>query len=82
MLRNPLIDRWIGRESEIPAHRDELAAEIEAGSARTDLATAGISAGVAAGLISSARPAGDIVRDIVREAETVLRDRRRALMDR
>ena len=47
-----------------------------------DLTVAGISAGVASGLISSARPAGDIVRDIVREAETLLRERPQALMDR
>jgi nitronate monooxygenase len=81
MLRNAFIDRWQGRESEIPAHREELIAEIDAGSERADLAIAGVSAGVAAGLISSARPAGEIVRDIVREAEALLRERPRVLLD-
>lgn len=80
MLRNAFIDRWQGREAEIPAHREELTAEIEAGSEHADLAVAGISAGVAAGLISTACPAGDIVRDIVREAEALLRDRPRMLL--
>jgi len=80
MLRNAFIDRWTGRESEIPAHRDELKAEIAAGNERADLAVAGVSAGVAAGLITSARPAGDIVRSIVQEAEDLLRERPRTLL--
>jgi nitronate monooxygenase len=80
MLRNAFIDRWNDREDEIPAHRAELKAEIAAGSERADVAVAGISAGVASGLIASARPAGEIVRDIVREAEELLRERPRALL--
>ena len=75
MLRNAFINRWSGRESEIPAHREDLIAEIEAGSERADLAVAGVSAGVSAGLIASTRPAGEIVREIVREAEALLRER-------
>jgi len=73
MLRNAFIDRWSGREPEIPAHREVLQAEIEAGYEHADLAVAGVSAGVSAGLIASARPAGEIVRGIVREAENLLR---------
>jgi nitronate monooxygenase len=75
MLRNAFIDRWTGREFEIPAHREALQAEVAAGHERADLAVAGVSAGVSAGLITSARPAGEIVRDIVREAEDLLRQR-------
>lgn len=75
MLRNAFIDRWSGRESEIPAHREALQAEVAAGHERADLAVAGVSAGVSAGLIASARPAGEIVREIVQEAETLLRER-------
>jgi nitronate monooxygenase len=78
VLRNAFIDRWRGRESEIPAHREALRAEIEAGHA--DPAVAGVSAGVVSGLIDSARPAGEIVREIVREAETLLRERPRSLL--
>ena len=80
MLRNAFIDRWIGHESEIPDHREALQAEVAAGSDRADLAVAGVSAGVSAGLITSARPAGEIVRDIVREAEDLLRERPRLLL--
>jgi len=80
MLRNAIIDRWAGREEEIPANRAALQAEIAAGSERRDLAVAGISAGVSAGLIGSAMPAGEIMRRIVEEAEAVLRERPRALL--
>jgi nitronate monooxygenase len=75
MLRNSFIDQWHGRESEIPALRQELQAEVDAAHERADLQVASVSAGVSAGLIASTRPAGDIVRDIVREAEHLLRDR-------
>lgn len=75
MLRNAFIDRWKGRETEIPAQRAALHAEVAAGHERADLAVAGVSAGVAAGLITSARPAGEIVRGIVQEAEDLLRAR-------
>jgi nitronate monooxygenase len=80
VLRNAFIDRWTGRESEIPAHREALQAEVEAGHERADLAVAGVSAGVSAGLITAARPAGEIVRSIVQEAEDLLRKRPRMLL--
>ena len=65
VLRNAFVDRWSGREAEIPAHREALRAEVTAGHERADPAVAGVSAGVAAGLIAAARPAGEIVRVIV-----------------
>jgi nitronate monooxygenase len=80
MLRNAFIDRWAGRESEIPAHREALLAEIAAGNERADPAVAGVSAGVSAGLITAAQPAGEIVRSIVQEAEELLRERPRLLL--
>jgi nitronate monooxygenase len=80
MLRNTFIDRWNGREAEIPANREALQDELAAGSERADPAMVGVSAGVSAGLIASARPAGEIVRDIVREAEELLRERSRMLL--
>ncbi|MBA2752978.1 MAG: hypothetical protein H0U40_00755 [Chloroflexia bacterium] len=66
---------------EIPAHREALQVEVAAGHATADLAVAGVSAGVAAGLIRSARPAGEIVRSVVQEAEALLRERPRMLLD-
>ncbi len=80
MLRNAFIERWNGRLDEIPAARAQLSAEVAAGEARQDLAVAGISAGVSAGLIDSRRPAGDIVRTIVEDAERLLRERPAALL--
>jgi nitronate monooxygenase len=75
VLRNAFIDRWTGRESEIPTQRSALQAEITAGDEQADLTVVGVSAGVSAGLISSAQPASAIVRDIVQEAENLLRER-------
>jgi len=80
MLRNSFIERWNSRESEIPAHREALRAEVEAGQERADLSVVGVSAGVSAGLVSSMQPAGAIVRDIVRGAEKLLRERPRILL--
>jgi hypothetical protein len=39
-----------------------------------------VSAGVGAGLITAARPAGEIVRNIVQEAEDLLCERPRMLL--
>jgi nitronate monooxygenase len=80
VIRNTFVDRWQGREAEIPAHRDELRAELESGNERADLAVAGVSAGVAAGLISRTRSAAEIVEDIVAEAEQILRMRPAAIL--
>ena len=80
MLRNAFIEQWNNRESEIPEHRDSLKEEIARGNERADVSVAGISAGVASGLITSALPAGEIIRTIVQEAETLLRDRPRAIL--
>jgi len=80
MLRNAFIEQWNNRESEIPEHRDSLQGEIARGNERADVSVAGISAGVASGMITSALPAGEIIRTIVQEAETLLRDRPRAIL--
>ena len=80
VLRNAFVDRWTGREAEIPARREALQAEVAAGHERADLAVAGVSAGVSAGLITAALPAGEIVRGIVQEAEDLLRERPRTLL--
>jgi nitronate monooxygenase len=81
VLRNPYVDRWQGREAEIESHRDTLQEEVTAAEARADVAVAGISAGVAAGLITAAQSAGEIVRQIAQEAEDLLRQRPRELLD-
>ena len=81
VLRNAFVDRWTGRETEIPAHREALQSEVAAGHEGADLTVAGVSAGVSAGLIAAAHPAGDIVRSIVLEAEDLLRERPQMLLD-
>jgi nitronate monooxygenase len=75
VLRNTYVERWRGREAEIPAQRDALEQEVVAAEERRDVAVAGISAGVSAGLITAAEAAGAIVRSIAQEAEDLLRRR-------
>jgi nitronate monooxygenase len=81
VLRNAYVDQWQGREADIESHRDTLQEEVTAAEARADVAVAGISAGVAAGLITAAQSAGEIVRQIAQEAEDLLRQRPRELLD-
>ena len=61
VLRYSFIDRWTGRKAEISAHREALQAEVAAGHEHADSGVAEVYAGVAAGLITSVRPAGEIV---------------------
>lgn len=75
VLRNAFVERWGGREADIPAHREALQAEVKAATEQEDLTVACVSAGVSSGLISSTHPAGHIVRDIVGQAEVLLRGR-------
>lgn len=45
MMRNAVIDRWNGRKSRIPSHREPLHAEVAAAHERADLSVAGIHVG-------------------------------------
>lgn len=75
VLRNDFTNAWHAREDEVAAHRDELRAQVMAASARGNAQIADVRAGNAAGLIHQVEPAGQIVRNIVAEAERLLRER-------
>jgi len=75
VLRNQYVERWQGHDQEIVERRSEFQGELAAADDRGDTGTSGISAGLAAGLVKSTVPAGDIVRNIVEEAELLLRNR-------
>ena len=72
VLRTPFLDRWSGRTAELAAVAAELAptivAAVLAGGGHDHIPFAGQSVG----LIEDVRPAGRIVLDTVREAETIL----------
>jgi nitronate monooxygenase len=77
-LRDRFVDDWHGRETELAAPDTvvrELARYTRARDAG-DMQNTGIFVGEAAGLLNDVRPAGDIVRDMVTEAERILANRR------
>lgn len=79
LIRNQFTDSWVGRENEIKpfplqamqvgfpaAQKARYEGKIEEG---------GMACGQSAGLIHSVKPAGDVVRDVMTEAEEALRSR-------
>jgi NAD(P)H-dependent flavin oxidoreductase YrpB (nitropropane dioxygenase family) len=74
LRRTPFVQRWLGREPELRRRREEAFAQLEqfeASNADDGLMYYGQSAG----LIDSVKPAADIVREIVSDAEEILRSR-------
>lgn len=71
MKRTPFVQRWLGREPELRRRRQQLFEELERlqGSNSDDGL---LYFGQSAGLIDVVRPAGDVVREIVAEAEEIL----------
>jgi NAD(P)H-dependent flavin oxidoreductase YrpB (nitropropane dioxygenase family) len=72
VIRTGFVDEWRRRAIEVPAHADELRDEIFAGLMAGKAHERTPFAGQSAGLIHDVRPAGDIVRAMVAEAEQAL----------
>jgi NAD(P)H-dependent flavin oxidoreductase YrpB (nitropropane dioxygenase family) len=70
-LRNKFIHRWLGHEEELRAQRAEVNAALQQAEEADDPEERGFLAGMGAGRISDIRPAGQIVRDVVAEAEQI-----------
>ena len=70
--RNKFIERWAGREWFLRQNRAEAIARLRAARDAGDLDEGPLSMGQDAGLIHDIPPAGDIVRRIAQEAETIL----------
>ncbi|HET9289179.1 MAG TPA: nitronate monooxygenase family protein [Gaiella sp.] len=75
VLRNRLIERWTAREGQLRARRSELLEQALRARRDGDMEEAVVWAGQSAGLVVDIAPAGAIVQRIVREAETIIRDR-------
>src|SRR5207249_2891463 len=74
LRRTPFVQQWLGREPELRRRREEAYAQLE----RLEESSADdglMWIGQSAGLIDSVRPAADVVREIVAEAEEILRAR-------
>ena len=67
-IRNSVTERWLGREDEIPEHRDEINAALEAAERREDASEMALLAGDGAGSIKALASAAALVREIALDA--------------
>src|SRR5262245_4295240 len=73
--RNRFIEDWLGRDGELRRRRREVAAQLAEAAKAGDPDRGAIMLGQTAGLIDRVEPAADLVRQIARDAERILRDR-------
>ena len=73
--RNKFIERWSGREWALRQNAREVGRVTAAARAAGDVDNAPLSFGQDAGLIDSVQSVSDVVRDIVGEAERIIRER-------
>jgi len=73
--RNKFIERWAGREWAIRQNATEIGKQLAAARAAGDIDNASLSFGQDAGLIASIKTVHEVVRDIVAEAEEIIRGR-------
>ena len=74
VLRTRFIEEWLGREPELRRRREAVWARLEAAE-ESDPDYGLMWIGQSAGLVDSIIPAGEVVRQIVKEAEEILRER-------
>ena len=79
--RNRLIEDWWGREGDLRYRRTEVAALVAEAHQTGDPDNSVLYTGQTAGLINDVRPVGDIVRDIVTDAEDILKNRIPSMVD-
>jgi nitronate monooxygenase len=75
VVRNDYTDAWHGRDSEVAERRTELRAQLVDAAKAGDGRIAPTRAGNAVGLIHAVQPAAEIVRQIIADAERILRER-------
>jgi nitronate monooxygenase/enoyl-[acyl-carrier protein] reductase II len=73
--RNRFVERWAGREWELRQRRDQVGPATAEARMRDDVEEYTIGIGQTAGLIDGLKPAGDIVREVVEEAERLITER-------
>jgi NAD(P)H-dependent flavin oxidoreductase YrpB (nitropropane dioxygenase family) len=78
--RNKFIERWSGREWSLRQNAREVGRVTAAARAAGDVDNAPLSFGQDAGLIDSIKSVSDVVRDIVGEAEKIIKDRLPSLL--
>jgi nitronate monooxygenase len=75
VLRNDFTATWHGRDDEVVVQREVLRRQVIVAAQEGNARLAAVRAGNAVGLIHEIQAAGDIVRQVVVEAEHILRER-------
>ena len=75
VLRNDFTAEWHGRDDEVVAQREALQSQVIVAMKEGNARLAAVRGGNAVGLIHKIEAAGDIVRQVVAEAEHILRER-------
>ena len=78
--RNRFIEEWMGRDNELRRRRAEVSAQLREAAQAGDPDRGAVMIGQTAGLIDRIEPAGDLVRQISRDAEAILRERLPSLL--
>jgi NAD(P)H-dependent flavin oxidoreductase YrpB (nitropropane dioxygenase family) len=78
--RNRFVERWLGREGELRARQQEVAAGLQRAREAGDPDEAVLYTGQTAGLIEAVEPAAAVVMRIVAEAAALLRERAPSLL--
>jgi NAD(P)H-dependent flavin oxidoreductase YrpB (nitropropane dioxygenase family) len=73
--RNRFIEEWQGRGNELRRHRADVSAQLREAAKAGDPDRGAVMLGQTAGLIDRIEPAADLVRQISKDAEAVLRQR-------
>ena len=80
VISNTFTDTWHGREAEMMERQSELREVIATAVAAEDATTAPVRAGSASGLIRSVEPSSYIIREIMSQAEDILKNRPQTLL--
>lgn len=72
VYRNRMVEEWDGRDADILARREELATDVAAARARHDPEIASVYMGQGVGQVNAIRPAGEKLRQICSDAESIL----------
>ncbi len=78
--RNRFIEEWMGRDNELRRRRVEVSAQLRQAAQAGDPDRGAVMIGQTAGLIDRIEPAADLVRQISRDAEAILRERLPSLL--
>jgi NAD(P)H-dependent flavin oxidoreductase YrpB (nitropropane dioxygenase family) len=78
--RNKFIERWSGREWALRQNAAEIDQQAAAARAAGDVDNASLSFGQDAGLIESIKSVKEVMRDIIAEAEEIIKNRLPSLL--